>query len=258
MPGVTTTTTTTTSSLASGNGSLAKVRAWWRQANSGGKYTTAAIFLIPGLALFTLFVVLPMIEAGYYSFFNWNGYGTPTDFVGTRNYEQVLGQKIFHSALWHNVLVIVVSLLIQLPLAMAMALIVAEKIPGNNIFRTIFFLPYILAEIAAGLIWKFVYDGEYGLVAAIFGWFGAQAPFVLASRDWAFSAILVVAGVEVFRLAHDDLYRRNPEHLERSCGGCADGWRNAPADRLVCEDPVAASNDSAFDLFLRARVPPAL
>jgi raffinose/stachyose/melibiose transport system permease protein len=190
MPGVTT--TTTTSSLASGNGSLAKVRAWWRQANSGGKYTTAAIFLIPGLALFTLFVVLPMIEAGYYSFFSWNGYGTPTDFVGTRNYEQVLGQKIFHSALWHNVLVIVVSLLIQLPLAMAMALIVAEKIPGNNVFRTIFFLPYILAEIAAGLIWKFVYDGEYGLVAAIFGWFGAQAPFVLASREWAFNAILVV------------------------------------------------------------------
>ena len=77
-----------------------------------------------------------MIEAGYYSFFSWNGYGTPTDFVGLRNYEQVLGQRIFHSALWHNVLVIVVSLLIQLPLAMAMALIVAEKIPGNNVFRT--------------------------------------------------------------------------------------------------------------------------
>ena len=82
-----------------------------------------------------------MIEAGYYSFFSWNGYGTATDFVGLRNYEQVLGQRIFHSALWHNLLVIVVSLLIQLPLAMAMALIVAEKIPGNNVFRTIFFLP---------------------------------------------------------------------------------------------------------------------
>jgi raffinose/stachyose/melibiose transport system permease protein len=69
MPG----TTTTTTSLASSNGSLAKVSAWWRQANTGGKYTTAAVFLIPGLALFTLFVVLPMIEAGYYSFFSWNG-----------------------------------------------------------------------------------------------------------------------------------------------------------------------------------------
>jgi raffinose/stachyose/melibiose transport system permease protein len=73
----------------------------------------------------------------------------------------VLGQRIFHSALWHNVLVIVVSLLIQLPLAMAMALIIAEKIPGNNVFRTIFFLPYILAEIAVGLIWKFAATNPY-------------------------------------------------------------------------------------------------
>lgn len=102
---------TTATSVAGGNGSLAKANAWFRRANEGGKYTTAAIFLIPALALFTLFVVLPMIEAGYYSFFSWNGYGTPTDFVGLRNYEQVLGQRIFHSALWHNVLVIVVSLL---------------------------------------------------------------------------------------------------------------------------------------------------
>lgn len=152
---------TTATSVAGGNGSLAKANAWFRRANEGGKYTTAAIFLIPALALFTLFVVLPMIEAGYYSFFSWNGYGTPTDFVGLRNYEQVLGQRIFHSALWHNVLVIVVSLLIQLPLAMAMALIVAEKIPGNNVFRTIFFLPDILAEIAAGLIWKFAATNPY-------------------------------------------------------------------------------------------------
>jgi raffinose/stachyose/melibiose transport system permease protein len=44
---------------------------------------------------------------------------------------------------------------------MAMALIVAEKIPGNNVFRTIFFLPYILAEIAAGLIWKFAATNPY-------------------------------------------------------------------------------------------------
>jgi raffinose/stachyose/melibiose transport system permease protein len=187
MPGITTST-----SMASGSGPLARLSAWFRRANSGGKFTTAAVFLIPGLAVFTLFVVLPMIEAGYYSFFKWNGYGSPTDYVGFRNYEQVLGHRIFHSALWHNVLVILVSLVIQLPLAMLMALIVAEKMRGNNLFRTIFFLPYILAEIAAGLIWKFVYDGEYGLLAGIFGWFGAEAPFILASREWAFSAILVV------------------------------------------------------------------
>ncbi|MGA7214383.1 MAG: hypothetical protein WBX20_09270, partial [Terrimicrobiaceae bacterium] len=109
----------TISSAASGNSWLDRTAASWRRANSGAgdKYVTAALFLIPALALFTLFVMLPMIEAGYYSFFNWNGYGTPTDFVGLKNYEQLIGQKIFHSALWNNLLVVVVSLVVQLPLA---------------------------------------------------------------------------------------------------------------------------------------------
>lgn len=184
------------SSVSSHPGWPARVATFWRRANAGHweveKYVTAAVFLLPALALFTLFVMLPMIEAGYYSFFNWNGYGTPTNFVGLRNYEQLLGQKLFHSALWHNGLVIAASLLVQLPLAMAMALIVAEKIPGSNLFRTIFFLPYILAEIAAGLIWKFMYDGQYGFIGAICSWFGVEAPYLLASREWAFYAILVV------------------------------------------------------------------
>ncbi len=186
----------TSPSAATGNGWLARAAGFWRRANAGhdaaDKYLTAALFLIPALTLFTLFVILPMVEAGYYSFFDWNGYGDATKAVGLRNYEIVAGHRVFHSALWNTFLVIAVSLLVQLPLAMWMALIVAEKIPGSYLFRTLFFLPFILAEIAAGLIWKFVYDGDYGLLAGVFGWFGAEAPFILAEREWAFYAILVV------------------------------------------------------------------
>ena len=170
--------------------------ALWRRANArnaiADKYLTPALFLIPALTLFTLFVILPMTEAAYYSFFRWNGYGDPTEFVGLRNYEYLMGQRVFASALWNTLLVIAISLLVQLPLAMSMALIVADKIPGSYLFRTIFFLPFILAEIAAALIWKFVYDGEYGLISAVFGWFDAEAPYILAERPWAFYAILVV------------------------------------------------------------------
>ncbi|MDQ2696577.1 MAG: sugar ABC transporter permease, partial [Pseudomonadota bacterium] len=45
---------------------------------AGDKYLTPIVFLLPALTLFTLFVMLPMVEAGYYSFFDWNGYGDPT------------------------------------------------------------------------------------------------------------------------------------------------------------------------------------
>lgn len=182
--------------VANQGGWLTRMRLFWRQANTrhttADKYLTAALFLVPALTLFTLFVILPMSEAAYYSFFRWNGYGDPSKFVGLRNYEYLMGQRVFLSALWNTLLVIAVSLLVQLPLAMSMALIVAEKMPGSYLFRTIFFLPFILAEIAAALIWKFVYDGEYGLISAVFGWFDATAPFILAERPWAFYAILVV------------------------------------------------------------------
>ena len=89
-------------------------------------------------------------------------------------------------------LIIVVSLLIQLPLALALALVLAEKFRGAVALRMVFFLPYILAEIATGLIFSFIYDGDYGLVASIWRFFGAEAPHLLASTQTAMLAVLIV------------------------------------------------------------------
>ena len=158
----------------------------------GASGAVALLFLPPALLLFTVFVALPMGEAAWYSFFNWNGYGTPTQFVGWRNFRLLFEMPAFHTALKNNLLVIVVSLLVQLPLALAMALLLAGRLRGTTGFRLIFFLPYILAEIAAGLIWRFVYDGEYGFLAKIWQAVGAAAPYVLAEPDQAMYAILVV------------------------------------------------------------------
>ncbi len=167
-------------------------RAWWRRANRHGRLTTMVLFLPPALLLFTIFVVIPIGEAGFLGFFKWNGYGEVTNFVGTQNYERLAGNRVFKSALVNTGLVIAVSLLVQLPLALGMALLLANKGPAAYIFRTIFFLPFILAEVATGLIWRFVYDGEFGLVSSIWGALGAEAPFVLAERGLAMYAILVV------------------------------------------------------------------
>ena len=151
-----------------------------------------ALFLPPALLLFTIFVIIPIGEAGFLGFFKWNGYGEVTDFVGTANYERLVGNRVFKSALFNTGLIIGVSIFIQLPLALGMALFLAHRIRGSYFFRTIFFLPFILAEVATGLIWRFVYDGEFGLVSAIYGVVGAEAPFVLAERGLAMYAILAV------------------------------------------------------------------
>ena len=163
-----------------------------RGAIRDGKLAMAVIFLPPALLLFTLFVVLPIGEAAWYSGFNWNGFGRPTNWVGFDNYRFVLETRAFWLALRNNGLIILVSLSIQLPLALALALLLAERFRGAVALRMLFFLPYVLAEIATGLIFSFVYDGDYGLVASIWHWFGAEAPHLLASTQTAMLAVLIV------------------------------------------------------------------
>ena len=59
------------------------------------KYSTLVIFIIPALTIFTLFVVLPIIEAAYYSFYRWDGYGDPNKYVGLKNYKYLFKNKTF-------------------------------------------------------------------------------------------------------------------------------------------------------------------
>ena len=115
------------------------------------------LFLPPALILFTLFIVLPMVDAATFSFFDWNGYGPITDFVGFENYADVLTHRNFGTAVRNSLIVVAVSLVIQLPLAMWCAIALSERGVHINVLRTLFFLPFMLAEVAAGLIWKFVY-----------------------------------------------------------------------------------------------------
>lgn len=191
--------------------------AWLRRPSGrvGGTTAVLLLFLPPALLLFTLFVALPMGEAAWYSFFNWNGFGTPTEFVGWRNFRLLFENPAFRIALTNNALIIVASLAIQLPLALGMAVLLAERLRGTNTFRLIFFLPYILAEIAAGLIWRFVYDGDYGFLAKIWEAFGATAPYVLADPDIAMYAILVVVIWKYFGF-HMILYIAGLQQIDRS------------------------------------------
>ena len=163
-----------------------------RIGGGSGKWTAILLFLPPAMMLFSLFVVLPVGEAAWYSGFNWNGFGAPRNWIGFDNYRFVFDNKAFGTAFRNNLLIIVVSLLVQLPLALALALILAQRFRGAVALRMVFFLPYILAEIATGLMFSFVYDGDYGLLASIYRQFGAEAPHLLASPQTSFLAILIV------------------------------------------------------------------
>jgi len=163
---------------------------WW-----GSPGSVLLLFLPPALLLFTLLVAWPMTQAGWYSVFHWNGYGSPSEFAGLANFKQLLDDPDFLTALRNNGLLIAVSLIVQLPLALGLALLLTDAARSTAVFRLVFFVPYMLAEVAAGLIWRFVFDGDNGLVAAgwrAFGGAAETAPQVLSEPTWAMAALLLV------------------------------------------------------------------
>jgi raffinose/stachyose/melibiose transport system permease protein len=181
----------------------------------GGALLTALVFVPPAVLLFTVFVILPLGEAAWFSLFNWNGYGWPHAFIGLRNYAQVLGSATFRRAFLNNLIIIAASILLQLPLALGMALLLARRAVGAVAFRMIFFLPYILADVAAGLIFRFIFDGDYGPVSAVAQALGGDALFMLASPNLALAALLVVIIWKYFGF-HMMLYIAGLQGIDRT------------------------------------------
>ena len=119
---------------------------------------TIMIFLLPALALFLIFLVYPIFQSVYYSLFSWKGFGPAVDFIGLDNFKRILTDRIFLKAVGNGLLIVVLSLIIQLPLALALALMMGRSLRGRAFFRTIFFMPYILSEVITGIMWMILYN----------------------------------------------------------------------------------------------------
>ena len=179
-------------------------------------WKTAVIFAAPALLLFTLFIVLPVIDAGSASVYNWNGLRAPTSdkFVGLGNYLQLIGNKTFQSAIFNTGLLIAASLFVQLPIGLAMATLLARRQWGTIAFRMIFFLPFILADVAAGLIFHYIFDGDVGLVSVVSQRMGFGPVALLADKNLAILAVLIAVLWKYFGF-HMMLYIAGMQVIDR-------------------------------------------
>ena len=128
-----------------------------------------ALFLLPALILFLLFVIYPIFRSLYFSLFDWNGLGPAVDFVGLKNFTDIMTDKVFLKALGNVGLIVAFSLGLQLPLALSLAVMVGRDLPGRGIFRTIFFLPYVLSEVNVAIMWMLLFNPnpDRGLINAV-------------------------------------------------------------------------------------------
>jgi multiple sugar transport system permease protein/raffinose/stachyose/melibiose transport system permease protein len=127
------------------------------RAAKGGKLRKGlevTVLTAPALLVFTTFVIFPVVMAAYYGFFRWKGYGAPTDFAGLGNYKAILTDPTFHAALAHNGFLMIMSLGLQAPVAIAIALLLNKKMRGRSIIRVLIFVPYVISEVIAGTGWS--------------------------------------------------------------------------------------------------------
>ncbi|MBI3961387.1 MAG: sugar ABC transporter permease [Deinococcus sp.] len=122
--------------------------------------------LLPALAFFGYFLVYPILFNIYVSFFDWSGLGPVTNFVGLRNYERLLTDHNLRRALFNTFLWVVGMVTVPVALGMAIALMV-DGVRGEVFFKSIFFLPYTISFVAIGVMWKWMYYPDYGVVNSI-------------------------------------------------------------------------------------------
>jgi raffinose/stachyose/melibiose transport system permease protein len=176
-------------------------------------------FVTPALALFALFVVWPIITAVQLSVYRWKGFGPLVDFVGLRNYVTVLADDVFVDSIAHNLIIVGGSIALQLPLGLAIALLLNRKMWGQGLLRTIIFVPYVLAEVIAGVVWFQLLQPEYGVIDGLLGAVGLQTPeqgwlgdpdlalwTVLGVLTWKYLGLAVILFLAGLQGVPDELY----------------------------------------------------
>ena len=153
-------------------------------------------FLAPNLLGVIAFTLIPLLSVVGLSFTSWNlvsGLGG-IEFVGLRNFGQVLSDPAFWSAAYRTVVYAGVSVPLTVLGGLGLALALNRDVPGRAVLRVIFFLPYIVTVVAIGMVWLMLLNPSAGLVNQVIGAFGIDdLPGWFASSHWALPALIVMA-----------------------------------------------------------------
>lgn len=182
------------------------------------KYIAVAVFLLPAVALYGTFFLLPMAQAFYVAMFRWSGMSQHREFVGLENFHKLLGFGISHGqraasdplfwkALGHNIEFMIVSLLVIIPLALFFGTMLSGQLRGATGYRAIYLFPNVISVVAVAVLWSFIYHPQFGLLNLVAGsphngWLGepkTALPCIIATSIWyslGFYIVLLLAGIQ--------------------------------------------------------------
>ncbi len=144
-----------------------------------GNKTAITLFIAPSLILFGGIIFYSIVMSFRYSLLDWNGFGEGV-FAGFGNYIKMFQDKVFLRSAANSLLLGVITLFTQLPLALLLALILTSGVKGEGFFRTVFFIPMTLSSVVIGQLWLKIYNPNYGILNSVLGALGLTS----LQRNW--------------------------------------------------------------------------
>jgi raffinose/stachyose/melibiose transport system permease protein len=140
------------------------------------------VFMLPAVILFAGIIIIPIIMSFIYSLQDWNGITEPK-FIGFNNYIELFTSKSagFPKTTLNALLLAVLSVFIQLPLSLALALMISKGIKGERFFMTVFFIPVLMSTVVIGQLWLKIYNPNYGVLNVLLDKIGLHS---LAKTAW--------------------------------------------------------------------------
>jgi raffinose/stachyose/melibiose transport system permease protein len=172
----------------------------------------AYLLTLPALAVFVFYVAYPLVYTLVLSAYSWSPVQPGRIWRGLGNYADLLHEPNFYVALRNNAYFILLSLAIQLPLALLLAVALGSAARRHRLLRTVFFSPFVLPIVAVGRVWQLIYDPNLGALNALLrttghpswalGWLGEETPAIFAIiavscwRYVGFHMMILLAGVQ--------------------------------------------------------------
>ncbi|MNZ50591.1 Lactose transport system permease protein LacF [compost metagenome] len=149
-----------------------------------------ALYVLPALLLILVVVYIPIVLTGYYGLNDWNGIGKLT-FIGLENYQALIKDSLFWSSAWHSLLLALFSGL-SLILYLVIAMVLASRIKGANLFRKIYLIPMLLSSVAIAQLWLKIYHPTNGILNRLLESIGiANPPAWLAEPSLVLFALFI-------------------------------------------------------------------
>lgn len=139
------------------------------------------LFLAPAVFIFVLYVITPIFQSIWLSFFDWDGLGDKY-WIGLENYIELFDDEMFWTSLKNNVIWLLFYML-AVPAGLAIALFLNQEVTGTRLAKSLFFFPFVISQVVVGLVFAWFYDPNFGLLNVVLAWFGIPPSSILADEN---------------------------------------------------------------------------